>query len=579
MAAQLQIAFGQHSAKGRKAVNQDFHAVMVPPEPQLGAKGVVVALADGISSSQVSQVASQTAVRGFLEDYYATPESWTVKSSAVKVLEATNSWLYAQTRNGPYRYDIDKGYVCTFTALVLKSTRAHLFHAGDARVFRVVGGKLEQLTEDHRLWVSREKSYLSRALGMRERIEIDYHRFAIEAGDTFVLATDGVYEFVEPHFVAECIAAHQHQLDAAARMIVDEAYRKGSGDNLTVQIVRVEQVPEHAIGDLSEQAVTLPFPPELRPRMSFDGYGIVRELHHSHRSHVYLALDQERGEQVVLKVPSVDLRADAAYLERFLMEEWVARRLDNVHILKSCAPPRKRGFLYLVTEYIEGQTLDQWMRDNPRPELETVRAIVEQLARGLQAMHRQQMLHQDLRPSNIMIDRAGTVKIIDFGSVRVAGIAEASNPAERQPILGTAQYTAPEYFLGEPGTARSDLFSLAVITYEMLSGRLPYGARVARATTRAAQHRLVYESVLDDERTIPAWVDGALRKALNPNPFKRQEELSEFLHDLRRPNQEFMRKGRPPLMESHPILVWKTIALLLSLAVVALISTHPFFTR
>ena len=579
MAAQLQIAFGQHSSKGRKAVNQDFHAVMVPPEPQLGAKGVVVALADGISSSQVSQVASQTAVRSFLEDYYATPDSWTVKSSAVKVLEATNSWLYAQTRNGPYRYDIDKGYVCTFTALVLKSTRAHLFHAGDARVFRVVGGKLEQLTEDHRLWVSREKSYLSRALGMRERIEIDYHSFAIEAGDTFVLATDGVYEFVEPRFVAECIAAHQHQLDDAARMIVEEAYRQGSGDNMTVQIVRVEQVPEHVIGDLSEQAVTLPFPPELRPRMSFDGYGIVRELHHSHRNHVYLALDQERGEQVVLKVPSVDLRADAAYLERFLMEEWVARRLDNVHILKSCAPPRKRGFLYLVTEYIEGQTLDQWMRDNPRPELETVRAIVEQLARGLQAMHRQQMLHQDLRPSNIMIDRAGTVKIIDFGSVRVAGIAEASNPAERQPILGTAQYTAPEYFLGEPGTARSDLFSLAVITYEMLSGRLPYGARVARATTRAAQHRLVYESVLDDERTIPAWVDGALRKALNPNPYKRQDELSEFLHDLRRPSQEFMRKGRPPLMESHPILVWKTIALLLSLAVVALISTHPFFTQ
>lgn len=579
MAAQLQIAFGQHSSKGRKATNQDFHAVMVPPEPQLGAKGVVVALADGISSSQVSQVASQTAVRGFLEDYYATPESWTVKSSAVKVLEATNSWLYAQTRNGPYRYDIDKGYVCTFTALVLKSTRAHLFHAGDARVFRVVGGKLEQLTEDHRFWVSREKSYLSRALGMRERIEIDYHRFAIEAGDTFFLATDGVYEFVEPRFVAECIAARQHQLDDAARMIVDEACRQGSGDNLTVQIVRIEQVPEHAIGDLSEQAVTLPFPPELRPRMSFDGYGIVRELHHSHRSHVYLALDQERGEQVVLKVPSVDLRADAAYLERFLMEEWVARRLDNVHILKSGAPSRKRGFLYLVTEYIEGQTLDQWMRDNPRPELETVRAIVEQLARGLQAMHRQQMLHQDLRPSNIMIDRAGTVKIIDFGSVRVAGIAEASNPAERQPILGTAQYTAPEYFLGEPGTARSDLFSLAVITYEMLSGRLPYGARVARATTRAAQHRLVYESVLDDERTIPAWVDGALRKSLNPNPFKRQEELSEFLHDLRRPNQALLRKGRPPLMESHPILVWKTIALLLSLAVVALISTHPFFTR
>ena len=117
------------------------------------------------------------------------------------------------------------------------------------------------------------------------------------------------------------------------------------------------------------------------------------------------------------------------------------------------------------------------MIDNPKPDLETVRGIVEQIAKGLQAFHRMEMLHQDLRPDNIMIDKTGTVKIIDFGSTRVAGVVEAAPPGGRDDILGTAQYTAPEYFLGENGTSRSDLFSLGVITYQMLTGRLPYGAQ------------------------------------------------------------------------------------------------------
>lgn len=552
--------------------------MLIPQEPLLSSKGIAIALADGISSSDVGHVASETSVKGFLGDYYSSSESWSVKTSVQRVLQATNSWLYAQTRNGPYRYEIDRGYVCTFTALVLKSTTAHIFHVGDARVYNIIDSRLEQLTEDHRLWVSREKSYLSRALGMRERLEIDYRTMVIEEGDTFVLTTDGVYEFVGEDSIAELIRLNLDDLDRAARLIVDEALKKGSHDNLTIQIVRIEQLP-HDIEELHQQASTLPFPPELRPRMEFDGYGIVRELHHSNRSHVYLAEDTQTRQQVILKVPSIDLRDNAAYLERFLMEEWVARRVDNAHLLKPCAQTRKRNYLYIVTEFVEGKTLKQWMTDNPCPDLETVRNIVEQIARGLYALHRQEMLHQDLRPDNIMIDRSGTVKLIDFGSVRVAGVAEIAGTADQQRILGTAQYTAPEYFLGVAGSTRSDLFSLGVITYQMLSGRLPYGTQVAKATSRAAQRRLVYRPVLDDERTIPAWIDDAICKAVHPNPYKRYDEISEFVHDLRQPNPSFINKHRLPLLERNPILFWKGLALILFLIIVSLLSTHPVFNH
>src|SRR5690606_22261785 len=100
----------------------------------------------------------------------------------------------------------------------------------------------------------------------------------------------------------------------------------------------------------------------------------------------------------------------------FLLEEWIARRLNSAHVLKPCTQIRKRNFFYIATEYIEGKTLTQWMIDNPAPKLEVVRDIIEQISKGLRAFHRLEMLHQDLRPANIMVDNTGTVKIIDFGS-------------------------------------------------------------------------------------------------------------------------------------------------------------------
>lgn len=572
MSTQLKISVGQHSDKGRKEINQDFHGVTIPTEPLLTSKGIAIALADGISSSDVSQIASEAAVTGFLEDYFCTSETWSVKKSAQQVLIATNSWLHSQTHRSQHRYDKDKGYVCTFSGLVIKSTTAHILHVGDSRIYRLRGNTLEQLTKDHRHWVSQDKSHLSRALGISQELEIDYQALPVDKGDIFLLATDGIYEYVDPDHIIQLVHEHVDDLDQAAKAITTKAHAQGSTDNLTAQLVRVDELPSQDASTIYQQMTELPFPPLLEPRMNFDGYQIIREVHASSRSHVYLALDSETDTQVILKTPSIDLRGDPAYLERFLMEEWIARRINSAYVLKPCLQTRQRNYLYIVTEFIDGQTLTQWMIDNPNPDLETVRGIVDQIARGLLAFHRMEMLHQDLRPANIMIDKTGTVKIIDFGAVRVAGLMEISSPIERTDLLGTAQYTAPEYFLGEAGTTRSDLFSLGVITYQMLTGKLPYGAQVAKTKTRSAQNKLKYASVLDDEREIPAWFDEVLRKAVHPNPYKRYEELSEFVYDLRHPNKAFLDRRRPPLLESNPVLFWKGVSFILMIVIVILLS-------
>jgi serine/threonine protein phosphatase PrpC len=559
----LGVSIGSATNKGVKPINQDFMGSLIPEEPLLSAKGIVLAMADGISSSQVSQIASQTAISSFLDDYYCTSESWSVKSSVKKVVRSINSWLFAQTRNSPYRYEKDKGYICTFSALILKSNTAYLFHSGDTRIYRLSGGQLEQLTEDHRRVVSADVSYLSRALGINQTLEIDYQSQSIEKGDIFIICTDGVYEFIDGQKISQQIAMAE-SLDLAANAIIKQALTQGSDDNLSIQIVRVENVPNYQLDEV-QQLTALPVPPSLTARMHFDGYEIIREIYISSRSHVFLARDLDSLQTVVIKTPSVELRNDALYLERFMLEEWIAKRVNNPHVAKAIEPNRKRNYLYLVTEYIEGISLHQWIIDNPKPSLEEVRVIIEQVVKGLQAFHRQEMIHQDIRPQNIMIDQSNTVKIIDFGSTYIAGVTGSKT---EEVMRGTLLYSAPEYFLGQQGSPQSDIYALAVMTYQMLSGRFPYGVEISKARSVKEQRRLVYSRLVDDESELPSWIDDALQKALQINPLKRYSELSEFIYDLRNPNKVFLSKNRPPLMQRDPIMFWQGVSFILFIIIV-----------
>lgn len=564
MTQPLSVSIGQATHKGVKKVNQDAIGYVIPKEPLLSTKGIVLAMADGISSSKVSQVASDSAVSSFLEDYYCTSDAWAVKTSAQKVIKSINYWLYAQTRNSPYRFERDKGYISTFSTLIIKSNTAHLFHCGDTRISRVLDDRIVQLTKDHRRYVSPEANYLTRALGIDKGVEIDYRSELIEKGDFFIIATDGVYEFISEQQILDSINQCE-TLDIAAELVIEQALAAGSNDNLSLQIVKIDQLPNYQLSEVQHHISMLALPPRLTPRMKFDGYEILREIYISSRSHVFLARDIESQQTVVIKTPSTELRNDKQYLENFMLEEWIAKRLNNLHVVKSIELTRKRHYLYLVSEYIEGISLKQWMIDNPTPTIHQVREITGQIAKGLQAFHRQEMVHQDLRPNNIMIDCNGTIKIIDFGSTFIAGVTDIKN---EEAVRGTIRYSAPEYFLGEVGSPRSDIYALAVITYQMLSGRFPYDAEIAQIRSLSAQRRLNYRSLINDDIEFPIWVDDTLRKALQVEPSKRYAELSEFIRDLHHPNKAFISRTSRPLIERDPVMFWQGISLILLLIIV-----------
>jgi len=559
--AELSVIAGQHSEAGTKESNDDSCGIRIPDGPSLTAKGIAAVIADGMSGSEAGREAADACVQGFLSDYFSTPDSWTVETSGEKILGALNRWLYSQ---GHQQYGTSRGLVTTLSALVIKSTTAYLFHVGDTRIYRFRDGELEQLTRDHRVTVSREKNYLSRAMGIDVHLDIDYRSFPVETGDSFLLTTDGVHDFVDDSSLKRLLEENNAP-EECVQAILHEAKSRESNDNLSAQILIIDQLPDTDENEFYRKLTALPFPPPLEPGMVLDGYRILREIHASNRTQIYLALDTGTSRRVVLKTPSVNFEDDPEYIDQFLHEEWAGKRLKSSHILEVLVPHSHRQCIYYVTEFIEGQTLRQWMHDHPCPTLKEVRNIGEQIAQGLRAMHRQEMIHQDLKPENIMIDEHGVVKIIDFGSTKIAGVAEITTPLVRDKILGTRNYTAPEYLQDLAGSNRSDIYSLGVITYEMLCGKLPY----RKELTRRNLNRLKYTSTREFNENIPSWIDGTLRKAVSINPERRHALLSEFVYDLSHPNPDYSRKDRPPLIERNPVGFWRGLSVFFFLTTIA----------
>ncbi len=559
---ELTVIAGQHSEAGAKESNDDSCGIRIPEGPLLTAKGVAAVIADGMSGSEAGREAADSCVQGFLNDYFSTPDSWTVETSGEKILGALNRWLYGQ---GHQQYGTPKGLVTTLSVLVIKSTTAYLFHVGDTRIYRLRDGEFEQMTHDHRITVSADKSYLSRAMGIDINLDIDYRSFAVEKGDAYLLTTDGIHDFVDDTTLKRLVVENIKTPEEGVKAIIRKAAINHSNDNLSAQLLYIQDLPEADEHEFFRKLTQLPFPPPLEPGMVLDGYRILRELHASNRTQVYLALDTETDSEVVLKTPSVNFEDDPEYIDQFLHEEWAGKRLNSAHVLKVLEPHGRRQFLYYVTEYVKGKTLRQWMHDNPKPSIDEVRNIVEQITRGLRAMHRQEMIHQDLKPENIMIDEHGVVKIIDFGSTKIAGIAEITTPLERDNVLGTRNYTAPEYLRGHGGSNRSDIYSLGVITYEMLCGKLPY----PKELTERNLNRVKYVSIREHNKAIPAWVDGALMKAVAINPERRHSLLSEFVYDLSHPNANYTRLDQQPLIERNPVAFWRTLAIIFMLTTIA----------
>ena len=558
-ASELKLRYSSLCEAGIKPANEDAVAQHIPADPHLLTyKGACFALADGVSTAEAGQQASQRAVSRFCREYSQTPDSWSVAYSAEQLLATINNELYELSHQ--FAHD-QKGYLTTFTALVLKSQTAHFFHIGDSRLYHWRDGVLVQLSQDHTTVLSEQRQFLGRALGMDARVELQQGSLTVKSGDRFLLCSDGLSDFVSPDALQQAVSAAD-DLEQSALQLKQQALAQGSDDNISLILLQITALPEQSLDDLNQHLTRLPFPPALSPGMKLDGYKVLQELFASSRSHLYLVEDEASGAKLVLKCPSLNYDDDALYIDRFIREEWIGLRIESDYVVKVVRQSRPRSFLYYLMEYLPGQSLEQWFERQPKP-LKPALAIklVKQIAKGLTAFHHMGAIHQDLKPGNIIYLQDGRLKIVDFGSVYVAGLAEIYSPLQHEAALGTAAYSDPHYLLGHNSGVQGDIYALATIAYELFSGgHLPYGAAVEECRTAADYDKLRYRSASQFNPVIPTWFDRALQKGVSLDLSQRYQSINQLLTDLQQPNPAFLHEEVKQQHKTNPLLFWQLLS-------------------
>ncbi len=567
---QLQVDIASHSLQGLKDNNEDAVGFFVPEESSvLEGKGIVLAVADGVSSAEAGKEASDTAITRFLSDYYQTPDTWSVKHCGQKILSSINLTLFKRSHEFASE---EKGYLTTFTALVLKSRMANFFHAGDSRAYLLRGNELKQLTRDHVASIGSGRSFLARAMGMDNSIQIDYSQFIVEVNDILLVTSDGIHDFLSQEQIISFMSGNS-TCQARIEALVQAAFDRGSDDNISGSLCQITSLPNESLNDYNSKLTRLPFPPPLDEGVKLDGYKVLKELFASSRSQLYLVEDTETGEQMVMKTPSINFEEDTGYIDRFIQEEWIGKRIDSDYVVKIIKQQRARTCLYYLMEYVKGISLDKWMEQNHFPKPKVAFSLVEQIAQGLAAFHKMETIHQDLKPGNILVDENNQVKVVDFGSVFVAGLAEVFIPLEHEGVLGTATYSDPKYLLGKNTGIQGDLYALATITYEIFTGKLPYGDKIEECQTAFEYDRLRYISATEANPIIPIWFDRTLACGVSFDLEQRYDNIPEFINDLKNPNPIYLLNDPKVTKNKSQVLFWQLLSgfwILMLVLVVAL---------
>ena len=534
--------------------NEDF-AAAVRAGAQEPGRGLIAAVADGVSAGGLGREAAQTTVMSLVQDFHAAPATWETTVVLDRLIGAQNAWLadHNRRRGGPGG-DRASG-LTTLTALALQGHTWTVAHVGDTRAWLLRAGELQQLTQDHAIDHPDFRSQLTRAVGLDLAVRADYLQGELQTGDIFMLTTDGVHGVLRPEQIRGLLAATPAQI--ASEAIVKAALEAGSQDNVTALVMQVLGLEPVRLQDTLLQARQLPVPPRMRPGDMLDGWTITALVADTGVHRLYQARDPASRELVAIKTLHESRASDREEQAMLAHEAWLGLQVTDsgapgfVRVRQVRAP----SAFYTVFDWHSGHTLEQLLAEQARrfaiPEVVQGGLAV---CRALGRLHRIGVIHRDIKPGNLHLGEDGQWRVLDLG-VAVSGREPAST---RTLHAGTPSYMNPEQWEGaegRPADTGSDLFALGVTLYQWLTGRLPYGEIEPWQTARFRRDP-VAPSRLRPE--VPIWLDHVVMKAIARDARQRFETAEEFALALERgASRPLNAPQATPLVRRDPAWAWK----------------------
>ncbi len=566
------IDIGYASQAGRKELNEDFCAAMLPP-PGQADMGSIVAIADGVSAGGLGKEAAQTTVTSLVRDYYGTPETWDTTVALDRIIGAQNTWLAGMNQRRQPAMGLT-----TLTAMVLRGHGYTLAHVGDTRACLLRGGQLTQLTNDHVANHPDLSHQLLRCIGVEDRVVVDYSQGDLLVGDLFLLMSDGVHNVLPEPRLKALLDEHREatSVQPLCEALVAAALQRGSHDNVTALVVRVRGLDNATLRDQNRLAAQLPIPSKLKLGEVLDGLHITAVVADNGINLVYQARDPATQKLYALKTLHPQRAHDAEERAMLAHEAWLARRMATSRAAEHLvavhdAPPtlptgQSASAFYLLYDWHSGESLQHMLDRQHRPSVAQCIAMATQAAKALGHLHRQGVIHRDVKPANLHQGEDGVLRLLDLG-VALSGREPESARALH---AGTPSFINPEQWgfrlrsggvdtdaPAEKPSTQSDLFALGVTLYQLLTGKLPYGEVLPYQAGR------YYRDPVAPSRNhpeVPIWLDHIVLKAVSRDQKQRFETAEELLLALERgASRPLTAPPATPLIRRDPTMLWKLL--------------------